>query len=269
MPRPGRAIWVLMIALGVIGVGTAALYTWGEGAEKIFVWLAYIPAQGFAQPWRFLTSSLLTDPEGMMHLAAAIVTLFFLGTPMAKKWGTWRFVRFVVISAILGNVVTWLVAIGIPASAPGKFHPSMVFGPDAFVTALVVAWSRDYGDDIVNFFMVLPMKGRTLFWFTLAFCVLRLIYPGNIEEGVVSPFGGVIAALLFGDTPSLARTAWLRLRLALLRRQSTSLRVDDILARKPPRRAPRPGSPPLRVVSGGLEEVLKKRTPPKDKRYLN
>ena len=42
----------------------------------------------------------------------------------------------------------------------------------------------------------------------------------------------------------------------------------DLAAPKPKRRA-RPGSPPLRVVSGGLEEVLKKRTPPKDKRYLN
>ena len=44
--------------------------------------------------------------------------------------------------------------------------------------------------------------------------------------------------------------------------------VEDVLEPKPKRR-PRPGAPPLRVVSGGLEDVLKKRTPPKDKRYLN
>jgi hypothetical protein len=45
--------------------------------------------------------------------------------------------------------------------------------------------------------------------------------------------------------------------------------VDDVLARKPPRRARPSNAPPLRVVSGGLDEVLKKHTPPKDKRYLN
>jgi hypothetical protein len=89
-----------------------------------------------------------------------------------------------------------------------------------------------------------------------------------MPEGVVAPFGGLLAGLIFGGSPSLARTAWLHLRLALLRRQSTSLRVDDGPAQKPARR-PRPGAPPLRVVSGGLDEVLKKRTPPKDKRYLN
>ncbi len=74
--------------------------------------------------------------------------------------------------------------------------------------------------------------------------------------------------LLFAGSPSLARAAWLRLKLAVLRRRAASLSVEDVLEAKPKRR-PRPGAPPLRVVSGGLEEVLKKRTPPKDKRYLN
>ena len=62
--------------------------------------------------------------------------------------------------------------------------------------------------------------------------------------------------------------AWLRLKLAVLRRRAASLSVDDVLEATPKRRQ-RAGAPPLRVVSGGLEEVLKKRSPPKDKRYLN
>ena len=268
MPRPGRAIWASMIVLGVIGVGTAVLSTWGSGAAKVFAWLAYIPSQGVLQPWRLLTSVLLTSPDSMFHLLAALVTLFFLGAPMEKHWGTWRFLRFVALSAILGNLTTWLVDVGMPEGAPEHFHPRFVFGPDAFITGIVVAWSREYSDQIVNFFMVLPMRGRTMLWVTIGFCVLGLVYPGGLYEGVVAPFGGVVAGLLFGGSPSLARSAWLRARLFFLRRQSSSLRVDDVL-RKPPRRAPRPGSPPLRVVSGGLEEVLKKRTPPKDKRYLN
>jgi hypothetical protein len=98
--------------------------------------------------------------------------------------------------------------------------------------------------------------------------VLDLVYPAGMPEGVVAPFGGLVAGLLFGGTPSPARTTWLRVRLALLRRQSSNVRVEDVLSRKPARR-PRSGAPPLRVVPGGLEEVLKKRTPPKDKRYLN
>jgi hypothetical protein len=67
--------------------------------------------------------------------------------------------------------------------------------------------------------------------------------------------------------PSLFRSVWLRVRLALLRRQSRGTSPHDVLPLKPRRRPS--SSTPLRVVSGGLEDVLRKRTPPKDKRYLN
>jgi hypothetical protein len=102
----------------------------------------------------------------------------------------------------------------------------------------------------------------------MGFCVLDLIYPAAMPEGVVAPFGGVATGLLLGGSPPLVRRAWLRLRLAILRRRSGRLSAQEWLTPKQPRRA-RPGAPPLRVVSGGLEDVLKNRTPPKDKRYLN
>jgi hypothetical protein len=89
-----------------------------------------------------------------------------------------------------------------------------------------------------------------------------------MPEGVVAPFGGVAAGLLFSGTPSPLRRAWLHLKLAVLRHRSGSVSAQDLIAPKTPKRS-RSGAPPLRVVSGGLEDVLKKRTPPKDKRYLN
>jgi hypothetical protein len=143
-----------------------------------------------------------------------------------------------------------------------------VFGPTAAIIAVAVAWSREYAQSTVNLFFFLPARGRVLFWITIGFCVLDLIYPQANPEGAVAPLGGVMAGLLLGGTPSLARKAWLQVRLAFLRRRSSTLRVEDVLATKATRR-PRAGVPPLRVVPGGLEEALKKRVPPKDKRYLN
>jgi membrane associated rhomboid family serine protease len=267
-PRPGRALWGVMIAMAAIGITTAFLATWGSGAESIFHFTAYVPSQVFAQPWRLLTSGLLTSPASWSHLFFALLGIYFLGAPLERRWGGARFVRFLALAVIFGNLTTLAVDRAIPDGAPERFHPAFVFGPAAAITAIAIAWAREYADSTVQLFMVLPMRGRTLFWLTIGFCVLDLIYPAGMPEGVVAPFGGLIAGLLFGGSPSLVRTAWLHLRLAFIRRQSTSLRVDDILAQKPPRR-PRPGAPPLRVVPGGLDEVLKKRTPPKDKRYLN
>ncbi len=266
-PRPGRALWAVIISMTAIGVVTALLETWGHD-NGVFAALVYEPRNAFSQPWRLLTSGWLTSPASWTHLLFALVGLYFLGAPLERRWGPWRFLRFLALSIVLGNLTTMVIDHAISEGAPERFHPAFVFGPSAAITAIAIAWTREYSESTVQLFMVLPMRGRTLFWITIGFCVLDLVYPAGMPEGVVAPFGGLIAGLLFGGSPSLARTAWLHVRLALLRRQSPNVRVEDILSRKPPRR-PRSGAPPLRVVPGGLEEALKKRTPPKDKRYLN
>ncbi len=267
-PRPGRALWALLIALSAFGIVTALLASWGR-ADSVFTWLVFRPGEGLGEPWRLLSSALLTSPSSWGHLLFALMGLYFLGAPLERRWGSWRFVRFLAISVVLGNLTTWLIAHAVGDAAPDRFRPAFVFGPAAAITAIAIAWSREYADSMVNFFMVLPVRGRTLLWITVGFCVLDLVYPAGMPEGVVAPLGGLVGGLLLGGTPSLLRSAWLHLRLALLRRRGDAPRVEDILARKPQRRARPSNAPPLRVVPGGLEEVLKKRTPPKDKRYLN
>jgi membrane associated rhomboid family serine protease len=271
LPKPRRALWICLVTIAVLGVFSAFLATWVPGGERVFVLLRCDLDHALTQPWRLLTSGLLTDPTRWSHLLFSLVGLYFLGAPLEQRWGSWRFARFMALSVVAGNLVVLAVWAVVPAhasSAFARFHPEFVYGPTAVLTAVAVAWSREFAQSTVNLFFFLPLRGRVFFWITIAFCVLDLIYPEVLPEGVVAPFGGVVAGLLLGGTPSFARTVWLHARLALLRRRAPSVPVEEALSPKPKRR-PRPGAPPLRVVSGGLEEVLKKRTPPKDKRYLN
>jgi membrane associated rhomboid family serine protease len=267
-PKPGRALLIVLVAMAACGLLTAFLGTWVPGGGLALGLLGYVPDHTWPQLWRLLTSGVLTSPQSWSHLFMSLLGLYFLGAPLEKKWGSWRFARFLALAIVVGNLTVLAVSLVAPMGAQERFHPGLVFGPMAAITAVAVAWAREYSQSTVNLFFFLPVKGKWLFWITVGFCVLDLIYPSAIPEGVAAPFGGVIAGLLWGGTPSLARTAWLHTKLAVLRRRSSTLRVEDVLATKPKRR-PRAGAPPLRVVPGGLEEVLKKRTPPKDKRYLN
>jgi membrane associated rhomboid family serine protease len=268
-PKPRRALWIVLIAMTALGILTAFLRTWVPGAAlDVFRALDLRLDVAFTQPWRLLTSGLLTDPDRWTHLAFSLLGLYFLGAPLEQRWGSWRFARFLVLAVLIGNLTVIAIAHLVPGAGQERFHPDFAYGPTAAITAIAIAWSREYAQSTVNLFFFLPIRGKVLFWITIGFCVLDLIYPSALPEGVVAPFGGVLAGLLFGGTPSLARTAWLRVRLSVLRRRSSALTVEDVLAPKPKRR-PRLGGAPLRVVSGGLEEVLKKRNPPKDKRYLN
>lgn len=268
LPKPGRCLSAVLATVTVVGLFSALFVTWIPAAAFVFNGLACQLGVALHQPWRLLTSGLLTSPEHWGHLLFSLLGLYFLGAPLEKRWGPWRLLRFLLTSVLLGNLVTIAADRWLPADSQPRFHPGLVYGPSAAIAAIAVAWSREYPESIVNLFFFVPLRGKVLLWITIGFCVLDLVYPSAMPEGVLSPFGGVIAGLLFGGSPSLARTAWLHLRLALLKRRSGSVRIQDVLSSRPPRRS-RSGGPPLRVVSGGLDEVLKKRTPPKDKRYLN
>lgn len=269
LPKPGPALKVVLVAILVLGVFNALLATWVPHGEQAFFALdCDFGKLREGQLWRILTSGLLTSPHTFWHLFSTLLGLYFLAPDLEKRWGDGRLLRFVALSVVAGNLTVMAVSALTPDTAQGRFHPTATYGAYAAIAAIGVAWSRLNADRTINVFFVLPMRGRWLLWVTIGFCVLDLIYPTATAEGVVAPFGGIIVGLLLGGTPSLVRTGWLRLKLALLRRQASSLSVDDVLAARP-RRKPRASGPPLRVVQGGLEEALKKRTPPKDKRYLN
>jgi membrane associated rhomboid family serine protease len=269
-PKPGKALKVVLVAVLVIGIFNALLATWVPHGEQVFLALVCdFDKLRQGQLWRVLSSGLLTSPDHFSHLFFTLLGLYFLAPDLEKRWGNARFLRFVGLAVLAGNLTVMAIDALTPVASQARFHPSAVYGASAAIAAVAIAWAHDNADRTVNIFFVLPMRGRWLLWVTIGFSVLDLIYPTALPEGVVAPFGGIITGLLLGGTPSLGRTAWLRLKLTFLRRRASSLALDDMPSGKP-RRRPRPASaPPLRAVSGGLEEALKKRTPPKDKRYLN
>ncbi len=260
-PRPGRALWSVMIAMSVVGIGCAAAAGLTPSGRLLFETLAFDATRPW-EAWRFVTSGLLTSPQQWSHLFVSLLGLYFLGAPLESRWGGGRLIRLLLVAVVLGNLATYALGLVLP------LHETLCYGPAAAIAAIAVAWAREFPESTVNLFFFVPMKGKTLLWITVGFCVLDLIYPATVPEGVVAPFCGVAAGLLLGGTPSPLRAVWLRVRLATLRARSNHVRPQDVLS--PPPRRPRPGGgPPLRVVPGGLDDVLKKRTPPKDKRYLN
>jgi membrane associated rhomboid family serine protease len=269
LPRPGRALKAVLVTILALGLYSAFVGAWMPHGFDVFDALACdIEKLRHGQLWRAVTSGLLTSPEHYGHLVFTLLGLYFLAPDLERRWGAGRFIRFLLYAILAGNLAVLLVDELTPASAQLRFHPAQVYGASAAIAAIAVAWARDNADLTVQMFFVVPMRGKWLFWITVGFCVLDLIYPTALPEGVVAPLGGVAIGIVFGGSPSPARALYLRMKLAVLRRRSHSMSAADVLTPKAARR-PRPGSPPLRVVPGGLEDALRKRNPPKDKRYLN
>jgi membrane associated rhomboid family serine protease len=271
MPRPGPGLKALLILIAGLGIIQAILVHYVQGGARLFTLLA-CTTEGVlkGELWRPFTAALLTQPNALGHLLFTLVMLYFLSPDLEKRWGTWRFLRFVTVSAVLG----FMLSVGLDRAIPGGppfFHPPLMFGAGAAITAIAIAWSKMNAQKQILLFFFLPVSGKSLFWITIGFCLLGFVYPDGVPEGLASPFGGVLAGILLGGTPSALRQAYLRIKLALLRRRVS---LPDIEILPPSSKKPKPpparrGGPLLRVVQGGAEEELRKRRPPKDKRYLN
>lgn len=275
-PRPGRALKAILVAIAFFAIAGAVVVNWAPGppaGAELLRWVVFQP-QGFLKNpwmvWTLLTSGIFTNPESFSHALWSLVGLYFLTTDLEKKWGGARMLRFLGISVIMGNLMVLAVHLVLP-SRLAIFHPPLVLGPMAAITATAMAWAKENATREIRLFFFLPIKGKSLYWITIGFSVLALLFNQVTPEGVAAPFGGILAGLMFGGTPSPVRSAWLRAKLAVMRRQGHALTVESITGGDRPRAPKRSskGGPPLRVVQGGLDDDLKNRKPPKDKRYLN
>jgi membrane associated rhomboid family serine protease len=275
-PRPGPALKTLLFLIGALGILEAIVVNYVPDGARWFSALAcstegVLHGQvfpGVPEVWRLVTAGFLTRPDTLGHLIFTLIGLYFLSPDLEKRWGSARFVRFILASFVIGFLLSIAVDIVASPNAPAAFHPPFMYGATAAITATSIAWSKINAHLQVRLFFFLPVSGRQLFWVTIGFCVLGLIYPASIPEGVAAPFGGVLTGLLLGGSPSVLRTLWLRLKLVVLRQRGAS-DAAALSSRPAPRKKAGADSPPLRIVQGGLEDELKKRRPPKDKRYLN
>jgi membrane associated rhomboid family serine protease len=267
LPRPGPVLKGVLVTLAIFGIGGNLLANWTHLGGAIYRQLICSPALVLHHYrfWSLLTSGLLTATFGQLFFT--LIGLYFLSPDLERKWGSQRFAWFLAASVVFGNVLVILIDQLTFLSSP-IFHPSEMFGATAVITAIAVAWSRENAETEVRLMFFLPMKGKHLFWLSIAYCFVGIIYNSNLSDGVMAPFGGVLVGMFLGGSPSMARRTYLQLKLALLQRQAGAGAGARVGIRSSARKA-RVGGPALRVLPGGLEEELRKREPPNDKRYLN
>jgi membrane associated rhomboid family serine protease len=274
-PRPGRTLKALLAILAVFAIAGAVVVNWAPGGQTgadLFRALAFEPGRALQRPWALLSSGLLTSPDGISHALWSLFGLYVLTPDLEKHWGGGRLVRFLATAVLVGNLFVLAGSLVLPAKP--VFHPPIAFGPTAAITAAVIAWSKEHASRQIRFMFFLPMSGKTLYWLTIGLALLSLLFLQGTPEGALAPLGGIATGIVLAGNPSPVRALWLRFRLGRLRRHGGGITVEQLLSEDAPARprtTPRRGgkAPPLRVVQGGLEEDLKNRKPPKDKRYLN
>lgn len=252
MPRPGKAVVGVMVAMVAIWVMFAVGINWGHADGSVlrhFVGSGSALASGHL--WVLLTAPLFHDLHEPAHLLMPLFALYFFGTTLEDRWGPKKLLAFLFGSAAFA----YLVQVAVGAMIPQLAQP-VWFGALGMSEAVAVAWALNNRNSTVRLFFVLPVSGTMLLVFIFAMSVLNVFAMKAPSEGLVTPFGGMLAGWIFGDA-SPFRRYFLELRLRRLRAETEALRTGQAASRR------RAAGPPLRIIQGGGD------SPPKDKRFLN
>jgi membrane associated rhomboid family serine protease len=252
LPKPGKVLLGTMLVLGCAWVMIALGLNYGNASPDFLRPILGDPnAILHGQLWRLITPVLVHVPSGPgapSHIVTTLLGLYFLAPTLEERWGARRMLAFLVGSVAFAYACQVLVGLFVPKLATMQF-----FGGVGMIEAVAVAWALQNRGSTVNLFFVIPVTGTMLLGFILLMSILNVIAQSSPPEGLVTPFGGMLAGYLFSDVSPI-RKAYLRLRLKQLEAQSAAMRTSA--ARR------RASGPPLRVIHGEKDA-------PKDKRYLN
>lgn len=106
--RPRMASGTPVVTYSLIGACVLA-YLSGFVFPAVHQALAFTPAVGYFQPWRFLTTAFLH--AGIFHIAFNMIALLWVGSALEPILGRWRFASIYLLSAIGGSfaVLTWVL----------------------------------------------------------------------------------------------------------------------------------------------------------------
>jgi membrane associated rhomboid family serine protease len=243
--KPGRALTATMVALGAIWLMFAVAVNWGGASPELF--LAFCGNTHkilHGEVWRLFTAPLLHEPSGTLgHILFALLGLLFLAPSLEQSWGSARMARFLILSGVLAYAFQMLFEIVLPASLARRFVGEYWFGSVPVLEAIAIAWALSFRGQTVNLWFVLPVSSTGMVVFIVALSLLRVVANASGPEGLLAPFGGMLAGwLLGGGTPSPLRRAYLKLRLAQL---------DAAGSRGARAAAQRRKGAGLRVIEGG------------------
>lgn len=106
--RPRAASGAPVVTYAFIGACVLA-YLASFASPAVQQALAFTPAVGYFQPWRFLTTAFLHS--GLFHIAFNMLALFWVGSALEPLLGRWRFASVYLLSAIGGSlaVLAWVL----------------------------------------------------------------------------------------------------------------------------------------------------------------
>lgn len=245
----------MMITITVLWIALALAVNWANVGVEVVQFLAgSTPGVFRGELWRLFTAPLVHELQQPWHLITTLFGLYFLAPTLEDAWGPKRMLLFIFGSGALAFVFQVVGSTLVPS-----IGSPIWYGGLGFVEAIAVAWALQNRHSQVRLFFFLPVSAMTLILFIFLVSVAHVIAKNDhTPEGLITPFGGMLAGYLFCDRSPLRRL-YLQLKLKRIQAETAELRKEQSAKAKAARAR-------LRVIEGGGAKGDDDDDP---KRYLN
>ncbi|WP_392543773.1 rhomboid family intramembrane serine protease [Oryzobacter telluris] len=142
-----------LVTMTIIGI-CVAVFLAQYASPDLTNRIAFVPALGEAEPWRFLTSAFAHSQSLIVHIAFNMYALWVMGGYLEPLVGRARFAATYLLSALGGSVVYLLMA------APQSYEEAVTTGPGMWWSGAVGASGAVFG--LFGAFLVLQKRlGRS------------------------------------------------------------------------------------------------------------
>jgi membrane associated rhomboid family serine protease len=179
--RAGRPV----VTLTIIGLSIAS-FLLQQAIPDWTTQLAFSPAAGEVQPYRFLTAAFLHDRGNLLHIGFNMYALWLVGPYLEQSLGRWRLVVLYLLAAIGGSVGVLLFA-----------SPVITATSFAWVSGVVGASGAVFGlfGAIVVVLRRLGRDARQILVLIAINAVLGFVVPGIAWQ---AHLGGLVTGLALG-----------------------------------------------------------------------
>jgi len=142
--------------------------------------------------WQLLTFQFMH--AGLMHLLFNSLAIYFFGRVVETAIGGAKFLTLYFSSGVIGGLLQMLLAFFIPASFGGLLVGASAGGFGLVAAFAVMKWYEPF--TLFLYFIPVTMRGRTLFWVSIAIAVFGMI---ALNDGVAhaAHLGGIFTGFFF------------------------------------------------------------------------
>lgn len=148
--------------------------------------------------WQPVTYMFLHSTFTPMHLVLNMLMLWLIGSELEQRWGPRFFLAYYLVTGI-GAGLIYLVAhtaLFLYGKDLGAWSIPVV-GASGAVFGLLLAYGILFGERVMHFLFVFPMKAKYFVMILAAMEIATLLGGGGQGEAILCHLGGLVAGFLF------------------------------------------------------------------------